>query len=986
MNSRIERWASVGAVVVALSLAAAGPTLAEGDEFFRKPMPEDGLSADQVRAAFPELFGGGKGRNSTMAVPDIFGHGAVLDVGKLVMKVTNFGLFGNPFNTVSSDPSCQWPGQSSVEYMNFVALAVGAVNPQATDPNAIRRVSYGGLFEMRPATLNPEDKIYPAYDGVVNGVRFLNDDSDVLVTQTGTEQLIDEDFLDGHDNDGDGRIDEDFGAVGQKMFSLVMRDDTPESINFAQAEKHVPLGLEIRNRSWAYSLSQFENFNVVDYEILNVSGHELDSLVVGFRFDMDCGPTTDPSYFNDDFDLPFYPQGKFQYHLPDQDSRRQTLHSPSLYSVYPAGSPLCTDLNIQINGFSLSDDNGDEGKTTGVPSVLLFDMTTDPLGINAPSRVGWRAYRQFPSGTPYTQGGNPTIDQQRFEFMTSQQGIDLENPENITDKTNNYGLINAEQGDQKSDYSGWISVGPYLVVPNGGSVRVTIGMAVATGSYQLANRYPGEYRRYQAGLITQEALFEQFPSVENAFTAQVAFEGIWERRGGFHVTTFHGRESEICVPITGQTQFFADCRDGDNMRSIQAGQCAWFDFDCDYCSGVYDFGNGVGLFHKTWNASAPPPNPNTNVATNYNFTDNPNREFAPAGDGQVLIAWDNLSETSPDPSDSREFDFRTYKIWKVSGWTRPVGSPGPADDQWALLAEFRLFDFRNDRSHLPIPDNRYWKRISATESTLVCPRVWVPQKNDSMDICLKRGDLWDRQSGTILRPDTTIQCTGYPNCETEHGNAPGYSRAPLVIEETRTKYPVGRYRYVDREVKNGFLYFYAVTAADSSVSSSGVATELEGRRAAVEAEGVVPQISARALGAGGKVRVVPNPYKGFQDPTARPSSWDLTPNASDPTGTHVDFIGLPLGRWTIRIYTVSGDLVTELHSEDPVNESVRAEVSLPSGQVVPGYNRQQDTANDGQARWNLISRNGQDVVSGIYIFTVEAENGDVERGKFVVIR
>ena len=40
---------------------------------------------------------------------------------------------------------------------------------------------------------------------------------------------------------------------------------------------------------------------------------------------------------------------------------------------------------------------------------------------------------------------------------------------------------------------------------------------------------------------------------------------------------------------------------------------------------------------------------------------------------------------------------------------------------------------------------------------------------------------------------------------------------------------------------------------------------------------------------------------------------------------------------------------------------------------------------DGQARWNLISRNGQDVVSGIYLFTVVSNKGN-QRGKFVVIR
>ena len=55
-------------------------------------------------------------------------------------------------------------------------LAVGAVNPYATDPNAIRRVSY--FTEWRPPTLDPVDKIYRAYDGILNGARFVNDDDD----------------------------------------------------------------------------------------------------------------------------------------------------------------------------------------------------------------------------------------------------------------------------------------------------------------------------------------------------------------------------------------------------------------------------------------------------------------------------------------------------------------------------------------------------------------------------------------------------------------------------------------------------------------------------------------------------------------------------------------------------------------------------------------------------------------------------------------
>jgi hypothetical protein len=43
---------------------------------------------------------------------------------------------------------------------------------------------------------------------------------------------------------------------------------------------------------------------------------------------------------------------------------------------------------------------------------------------------------------------------------------------------------------------------------------------------------------------------------------------------------------------------------------------------------------------------------------------------------------------------------------------------------------------------------------------------------------------------------------------------------------------------------------------------------------------------------------------------------------------------------------------------------------------------------DGTAEWNLLSRNGQDVTSGVYIFGVEPASSEFPKtiGKFVIIR
>ena len=487
----------------------------------------------------------------------------------------------------------------------------------------------------------------------------------------------------------------------------------------------------------------------------------------------------------------------------------------------------------------------------------------------------------------------------------------------------------------------------------------------------------------------------------------------------------------------------------------------------------------------------------------YNFTDNPERKVIPSEDRAIRLAWDNISETTADPK-SLWLDFRGYSVWKVGDWLRPVGSAGPNESDWRLLGEFRMFDYFHGINPADLPYEHNYAR-DGTTGAKVCPNVFIPNYFDpdtklygkAIPICLDRFDLWNKQSGEILKPDWTTPCENdtagaglappmeiisgdlewggpIPGGSYEHvfkdagiytymcmrhplrngtandgtinvvtggadsalvqllqgvdtrtGSIPDvFSPSSVNIRpggsvrfvnlsqenhalqtdrhcklitgvivhrarkelptnfDTRIRYPIGRYQFVDHEVKNGFVYFYSVTAFDSTTDNS-ITTELGGRRSAVEAEAVVPESRTDANGKQG-VWVVPNPYRGYASIRQRPSSWDLTPNASDPTGTHVDFLGLPGGQWTVRIYTVSGDLVQEIKSTDAVNESVRQEVRQGT-KTFPGYNRQQDSPHDGQARWNLISRNGQDVVSGIYLFTVESSEGS-QRGKFVVIR
>ena len=936
----------------------------------------DSLDMDKVRAMLPEYFHPeGTGRTKAADIPDVFGPGAVLTAGNLFMKVTNFGHCGNFFTNLSSDPAGQWPGASGVEYLSTIRLAVAGKNPQATDPTAIRRVSY--LFEWRPPTLDPVDHIYHAYDGIINGQRFLDDDGDAAkYAGDPTQQLahIDEDFLDGHDNDGDGLIDEDYAALGQSMYSCVMRDDTPEAINATFNEKHVPLGLECRQLAWCYSIPGFEDFDVIQYTIFNRSGHTLDSLCIGWLVDIDVGPTSDPNFFRNDFDLPQYPHGEFTIAtLPTdkrmQDSSMRDVSDPTdpPPSQVPRDSALCPRYKMRINGFSQAQAPGALIVAPGVSTFLLVNHTIDPLGISGPSRVGFTSFRSFTAGTPYNQGGNPIVDQQRYEMMVGTQ------PNGLGDD----GFINATNGDQKGDYVEWCSTGPFRNLPDGGRLEATVALAVQPGTYNLGLAYENDYERYLGGGLSGASLIAKYPSLDNAIAVQIAYDGVWEERPQWPLlTNGHGRETPL-IAAKGSGGFAAtpDCHD-QTIRFVTETAYDWFDYDCDYCTGAYDSKKKLGMFHHTWNTDAPPPNPNTNMSVSYNYSDNPDRKFPPIGDHQILLAWDNLSEVTPNPR-TGVYGFRGYKLWKVAGWQRPVGSSGPSDDDWQLLGEFDFFNYLG-------PDNNYLPNNMVMDSvthTLHCPMVFVPNyyAPDTgyvgprvVPICLTRGDIWDHQDGLVLHPDNGLSIV-----DSTHACSP-FTAVDCSRTETRYRYPVGRYRFVDKEVKNGFLYFYSVTAFDSSFTG----LELNGRRSTSEAEGVSPQISTRT---GKSVWVVPNPYRGYRDINRRPSAWDLTPNATDPTGTHIDFFGLPRGDWTIKIYTVAGDNVAVIKNTDPVNDSLRAPIANKNGKTYPGTNQQQDNPNDGQARWNLISRNGQDVVSGIYLFTVSSSQG-IQRGKFVIIR
>jgi hypothetical protein len=174
------------------------------------------------------------------------------------------------------------------------------------------------------------------------------------------------------------------------------------------------------------------------------------------------------------------------------------------------------------------------------------------------------------------------------------------------------------------------------------------------------------------------------------------------------------------------------------------------------------------------------------------------------------------------------------------------------------------------------------------------------------------------------------------------------------------------YVFTDGPMLNYYPRYYAVTAFDkgfrpgyddilASMETSPLSSAIR----------VTPSPTPQSLSEDRRVQVVPNPYRIDQDyPGMRWEDWDRA-GWSEHT-RRLDFINLPKN-CTIRIYSLNGDLVRILeHDADDNAASGKAESA---------------------ESWNLISKDVEAIVSGLYLFSVEEHpGGRVQVGKFLVIK
>jgi hypothetical protein len=302
----------------------------------------------------------------------------------------------------------------------------------------------------------------------------------------------------------------------------------------------------------------------------------------------------------------------------------------------------------------------------------------------------------------------------------------------------------------------------------------------------------------------------------------------------------------------------------------------------------------------------------------------------------VAVYWDNYSESQPDVK-TQQFDFEGYRVFRADNWGRPLGTSaanGPGTNLWKMLFET---DLRNGFG----------------VDTGMDQLRYEPMRKMSPGV---RADMLESIEAYLAEfPGSEPPCPqGVTEAECD---------TLWALAAWKLGLPEGRqyYVYIDRAMHRGRPYFYSVTATDHAIDEgTGAFSEGKAGDPSSNFSFVEPQTLAQA---GYKYReedvyVVPNPATA-----ASMEAWTLEPNNDDPTGIKVEFRNLPADRGTIRVYTVSGDLVEQMAFDGRTG--------------------------NGTMRWDLVSRNGQDVTSGIYIFSVETDTNTAFKrkvGKFVVIR
>ena len=855
----------------------------------------------------------------------------VLDVGELQVNITNHGLIGSQYSSAlpySHAPSAQWPTGSGDEYLWGAGLWIGG---RISGEVSVSTGQYER--ELRPGD-RLRDTIYEAVNGFVMRPMPVAHATGRRMPTPGNDDdqdgSFDEDHLNGRDDDGDGQVDEDFAQLGDQMFTCTMYDNLP-LISEIYTD-HRPMGLRVVQRAFTWYQEDLENIVGLDFEISNVGHHTIEQMYLGFFVDGDI------------------------------QRRAETTNEPNDMAGFFDGAVRDENGIFYRANIAYMFDGAEENPLPGCLGVMLIDHTTEFLGRDAPFLPQVNSFQIFATNSSVNQEGEPNDDADRYYLMSRNQHDRNTWP------------------DEAADIKYLISSGPFNRIEPGKTLNYKLAMIIGDGLEGMlrtavkaakvgVGRYYDMDNAWWTGTNGKETrvCYGDFPSYDLGDDPLVG-RRFW----------FMNEECAGDYPIMG---YFILPEPDDDVPPDQLGNiCFYVNMDnCEECFRARGYDCTPDVFHSTnmWHTKTGMYGRETNFPWSmYQETPPPSPEFRVApGDHQVEIFWNDRSEHTLDP-DRGVNDFESYRVWKVHHWARqpgmaPTGNP-PAN-MWGMIAEFDLFNFI-EAGVGGSPNQRNLGRNTGLEDAVYIPACLGDPRFEGLAEEMQAVVDSDTAGRWLTRPP--VRNSDGSVAEGMEGLGP-WNAYPAVLDtffyvaaRPESEGVVGKrstkfYHYLDADAQNGFQAYYSVTASDHLLANidgiyypAGYGTQEDPGNDFVA---TIPRPDSQTVEQrrleGQNIYVYPNPAtrESLAEYLAQPPSHD------DPTGVRVTWANLPRANNTIHIFTESGDLIQTLDHN--------------------GFDQ------GGSISWNLVSRNGQEIVSGIYLYVVKSDIGGFAdfQGRFVVI-
>jgi len=686
---------------------------------------------------------------------------------------------------------------------------------------------------------------------------------------------------------------------------------------------HKPLGLRVEQASYAWSYPHTDDFIIITWQIKNISRKAISDVWVGIYWDADVHLQGIGDMLN-----------RPDYGKPLTDGRDDL--AGFMYTV-PSADETCPGSDT-IGLAWTADNEGDYSSTTGlfaVPNVgairfLGPELTDRRYRVN----YNWWVYN-YSSGYDYgpqkrdryrdlgNGPGTPYGDVNRY-FMMS-------NGERDFDMVYTYGIgQNDPVWVPPSRYTSW-------AMSRGGDVQqvlsvgprylapgseITVAMAFVCGSGLHYN--PVNFRRKMLQAFEPDEYYAGLDFSNLLANAQTAGR----------VYDIPGFDSNGDGYLGKMRECVVDSAFVDGRWVATALDTSWYEGD-----GIPDL-----------KAAGPPPAP----------------EFSlhPIRNGVKVLFYGLQSETTRDIF-SNQFDFEGYRVYlardnRESSFSL-VGQYDREDyDKWVLVQK-------------PGRDAQYYRQGDPfTRGFLRCaygqgPNPCADSAFDPLHYTISRPYVHP------LYPDSVFYFTAHDYNQYAFGAGTSIRKVypaqepPVSLQapapEDTTKEGLFKYYLYEMDIPDllpSVQYYVVVTAFDFGSPETGLAPQESART--VYAKPAYPNNAwDEKPDSLTNVYVYPNPYRhdayyrvsGFEGRGEEDRSRDRV--------RKITFANLP-HQCTIRIFTLDGDLVKELNHD------------IPSSDPNSSYHE-----------WDMVSRNFQMIVSGLYYWVVETPDGRHQVGKLVIL-